>query len=379
MARTLPWLRAGQPTGSGSSSNNRTKQPAQERTIKRRRLSTPLESDDGLDLNTTGVSTPERKTRLRRTKTPSTSPPPAPPTQEPMREGYAADDIWIMVEDEFLSTAQLYTQHLHHAEYQRLKALVKRHEATEVMRPVDPRIAMPAATKREIARNAQDKKASDGMTQIAGNKQEDMEEDDPWLRDPHLAGLMESPRKPARLLKGMGSGRSNTRAAAGFAQGSQQSPTRLPERPVHSVTRLKEEDEDDDEDDQDDDLDAPVKATTKHFAQELKRPPPKAPILLPEPKRQAGQSRDNVFRQFAKPDVKKEAISPEMKKRVHAESSTSARKPLPDFDDDLPVPIKREATAISDILARRKANAAKKERDEKRQSSTTNEIPTFLF
>ena len=42
-----------------------------------------------------------------------------------MHPGLNADDIYVMVEDEFLATAQLYTQHLHQAEYQRLKALAR--------------------------------------------------------------------------------------------------------------------------------------------------------------------------------------------------------------------------------------------------------------
>ena len=40
-----------------------------------------------------------------------------------MRPGYDADDMYRMVEDEFTATAALFTAHLHHAEYQRLRKL----------------------------------------------------------------------------------------------------------------------------------------------------------------------------------------------------------------------------------------------------------------
>lgn len=39
-----------------------------------------------------------------------------------MREGYDADDIYRMVEDEFESTARMFTQHVHYAEYERIRA-----------------------------------------------------------------------------------------------------------------------------------------------------------------------------------------------------------------------------------------------------------------
>jgi hypothetical protein len=38
-----------------------------------------------------------------------------------MQEGYDADDIFMIVEDEFQTVAQSFTHHLHHAEYVRMK------------------------------------------------------------------------------------------------------------------------------------------------------------------------------------------------------------------------------------------------------------------
>jgi hypothetical protein len=48
------------------------------------------------------------------------------------------DDEWMMVEDEFLETAKLFTRHLHIAEYERLKATIeeKKKEAAGITRPI---------------------------------------------------------------------------------------------------------------------------------------------------------------------------------------------------------------------------------------------------
>lgn len=82
---------------------------------------------------------------LAKERAPSSSPPPLTdytlPHAEPMRKGVSKfdlrDDEWMMVEDEFLETAKLFTRHLHIAEYDRLKESIeaKKKEA-EVARPV---------------------------------------------------------------------------------------------------------------------------------------------------------------------------------------------------------------------------------------------------
>lgn len=95
-----------------------------------------------------GTSTPHNtksKFAEQKERAPSSSPPLladyAAPHDEPMRKGVSKfdlrDDEWIMVEDEFLETAKLFTRHLHIAEYDRLKASIeeKKREA-EVARPV---------------------------------------------------------------------------------------------------------------------------------------------------------------------------------------------------------------------------------------------------
>ncbi|PVI08558.1 hypothetical protein DM02DRAFT_607946 [Periconia macrospinosa] len=75
-------------------------------------------------------------------RAPSSSPPPVaelPPDIEFMDSGVnkfdLRDDEWIMVEDEFLQTAKLFTRHLHLAEYERMKSTIDE-KKSNISRPV---------------------------------------------------------------------------------------------------------------------------------------------------------------------------------------------------------------------------------------------------
>jgi hypothetical protein len=79
-------------------------------------------------------------------RVPSSSPPPIAdliqPQVEYMRKGVSKfdlrDDEWMMVEDEFLETAKLFTRHLHIAEYDKLKERIeaKKKEQVQAVKPV---------------------------------------------------------------------------------------------------------------------------------------------------------------------------------------------------------------------------------------------------
>lgn len=105
-------------------------------------------SDNSLPEAYNEASTPRSK--RSRTKEPkerptSSSPPAladyASPHFEPMRKGVSKfdlrDDEWMMVEDEFLETAKLFTKHLHIAEYDRLKETIEaKKKEVALARPV---------------------------------------------------------------------------------------------------------------------------------------------------------------------------------------------------------------------------------------------------
>ena len=107
-------------------------------------------SDDDLPGLPTAPTTPRTKTRtknaLGKKRGGSSSPPPIDELGAPHVEKLhkclskfdLRDDEWMMVEDEFLETAKLFSRHLHIAEYEKLKAMIeeKKKEAAEVTRPV---------------------------------------------------------------------------------------------------------------------------------------------------------------------------------------------------------------------------------------------------
>ncbi|KAL9023165.1 MAG: hypothetical protein Q9196_007357 [Gyalolechia fulgens] len=162
-----------------------------------------------------------------------------------MHEGLSHDDIYIMVEDEFLATAQLFTSHLHHAEYVRLKNAAKARNAalSNTARPTDSITAMRAETmkkKQAEARAGKNKSALDEMKANAreniavndNHTDEEEEESDaekaPWVGT-SLQGLMAPAARKQNLtsLSGLHRTKSSTRAAKGYSKpdDSQQSPS----------------------------------------------------------------------------------------------------------------------------------------------------------
>ncbi|KAH7095675.1 hypothetical protein FB567DRAFT_35680 [Paraphoma chrysanthemicola] len=107
------------------------------------------DSDDELPDLPAEPSTTRTKSKIRYTarqsRAASSSPPPidefVQPQTEYMRAGVSKfdlrDDEWMMVEDEFLETAKLFTRHLHIAEYKKLKERIESKKAqVGVARPV---------------------------------------------------------------------------------------------------------------------------------------------------------------------------------------------------------------------------------------------------
>ncbi|KAK4158066.1 hypothetical protein C8A00DRAFT_11157 [Chaetomidium leptoderma] len=148
-------------------------------------------------------------------RSPSTSPPPEPLKEEClttsdrfMVEGIDDDDKYRMVEDEFLAVAKQFTQHLHAAEYQRLKGLAKSENAETIQnisRPVTGE--MTDVVKRRHAALDTASKQRNGIAKALGKRatrntsRSDDEKEPPARRSAtSLQGLMDSPRKQAVLL-----------------------------------------------------------------------------------------------------------------------------------------------------------------------------------
>lgn len=386
MPRTLPWLAQAKTVRPQHSSSS----PAP----KRKRAATPTSDPDLVDsdLNTTGVGTltPERRKVRKPGRSPSTSPPPAPPDVEYMREGFTQDDIWMMVEDEFLSTAQMFTQHIHHAEYVRLKKLAKSRGQSTLQaldRPTDGRTAQSTATKLRLEAEEKARKAKAGVKAMIGGGESDEEEEDDYMLDPQLAGLMTASQRSAHDLTGLAKAKANTRAAAGFERSPQKKRTISHDHFIQagSTRRAKGRQkqpaasESGESSEDDDDLDARPSRPAG-----IKRPPP------------SEQPRCGFFKRFADAsqgsktlqEPLKPALSGSSKPSATGERSRLSKLPRPPAEpaeeDDFTFSASAKSQATMDFQAKRQTAKAAKEAKEHqrvplRDKSSVIEVPTFLI
>lgn len=343
-----------------------------------------------------------------------------------MREGLAEDDVWIMVEDEFYTTAQAFTTHLHHAEYKRLKALAKEREKVVAAGGfgTDGRSKLSTEGKWAAARADKAKSVSEIMKKIAGGYEDDDDDDDdvdPWVGT-QLAGLMDSPRK-AQILraKNMGVGRSETRASMGLPrssqiEGSSQTKASLseghngktksrPESPTRARNDWKRERERvegrrlvDDEGNEDD-LDMPARSA--HRAK-TSTPFDSSPVVKPVDKidsfhrhKYSSPQRERTATLTTTRTERSRVVSPPRsitsRKSSTRDTITSNRNESLDLPEpastrfaDVKSQTTQSITSGSSFLARRRAErekAKKQQEEEKRGSvgSASIEIPTFLF
>jgi hypothetical protein len=319
----------------------------------------------------------------------SSSPPPGPPEEVYMREGLDDDDIYMQVEDEFLTTASLFTRHLHHAEYKRQKQLARtKNEGRmqSITRPVDGRTALSTESRKKLEGSKLQHNGRIAVTNIYGDGKDasDEDEDDPWLRDPRLAGLMVRKQKSAPLAKITGV-QSTSRAAMGYSQGKP-SPgkSRIVSQPYASNLEIRREESPLAElrhvsfegDDDSDDLDAPLlRASTSlqlhasqlnqplHSSSTVKKPPDKAQTA-------SWRSRPALKKPHESPFQSKASIS-----------ATKIANEDEDDDQDLfdPFPLRRHRVNEPKPITKASALTKKKKEDESRNRSIkAEEIPTFL-
>ena len=158
-----------------------------------------------------------------------------------MRPGLHADDVFIIVEDEFLEVARSFTAPLHHAEYQRLKSSAASWvPGLPVVRPTVETERMSGEAKkgkeRENAARRRDGalarlrrgKGGDGDVEALDGEAEidaRLDTEEPW-HGTHLAPLMSMAartQKPTPLV-GLQGVPSRTRAAAGYGKAGVQAP-----------------------------------------------------------------------------------------------------------------------------------------------------------
>lgn len=309
---------------------------------------------------------PLRRKKKRPVRTPSTSPPPAPPDVEYMLEGYYADDIYIMVEDELWSTAKLFTQHLHHAEYERFKRLAASRGSNvleALPRPVDGRTKQSGGLKMQIEAEKRAKSIRDGIKHATEEGDTSSGEEDDFMQDIHLAGLMGGEPSPSKKLSGFSKPQSNTRAAAGLAQNPRKverkkdgvlEPKSI-ERSASPSTRAPKPAPEQNSSTDDDDLDRMPAVAKRRLATR-----PIGPMPRQHDRNDVRQTKCNdpstmvtapgVFDKYSRPNVKSESANNEPK-----------------------------TSAAANFLAKRRADREKKEREETRKAQSEIEIPTFAI
>ena len=315
-----------------------------------------------------------------------------------MRPGLLADDIYIMVEDEFHAVAQMFTKHLHHAEYIRLRNAAKERNAStinNISRPVALDTTMREETRKKKEAEARQVKIKDALESIKGPKRakgpldesdsdfEEDRQDDPWQGTQLQHFIHTTPKKPLTGLTGLQGVVSHTRAAAGYSK-----PEKRPSQPTIGISKrnLAQAPNDSTSDTDDDDLDAPSRlpscpparipsrptttTTSKAKTSATSRDPPKQspkkklppppPADPPQPSPLATTSTDPT----------------------NPPSSTPFRRPTPPDPSPLlkPEPIRESRSSLAEVRHRLKA---RREREEKERGASgggigVDEIPVFL-
>ncbi|KAI4661188.1 uncharacterized protein J4E79_004999 [Alternaria viburni] len=174
-------------------------------------------SDDDLPGLPTTPTRPRTKTRtkeaLGKKRGGSSSPPPIDELEAPHVEKMhkclskfdLRDDEWMMVEDEFLETAKLFSRHLHIAEYEKLKAMIeeKKKEAAEVTRPVVANAKRSTSGEMKEKARVQELKQKEAIRDVfASQEDEDDQEGRAVLSNrSHLASSFMASRHVATTSK----------------------------------------------------------------------------------------------------------------------------------------------------------------------------------
>ena len=203
-----------------------------------------------------------------------------------MRPGLSADDIYIMVEDEFYAVAQTFTKHLHHAEYIRLRKAAKDRNAStisSISRPVDSNTTMREETRGKKEAEAREAKIKAATESITGPKRakgpldesdisdfEDDRRDNPWQGTQLQRFMTRSPRKALTGLTGLQGVTSHTRAAAGYSKPEKRPPqppmpfeSVRPKAGVSKTAAVPQAATESSSDTDDDDLDAPSRLPSR--------------------------------------------------------------------------------------------------------------------
>ncbi|CUS15759.1 unnamed protein product, partial [Tuber aestivum] len=369
MPRALPWVKTRASTSASSSSKPSTRPPP-----------TPPQPPS-----------PPLKGKLERNFSTSSPLHNAPGNEGPAPDEAAIeymtpqDNAYIMVEDELLTTAQLYTRSLHRAEYSRLQAaaaLKNAHRISDIQRPVDGVTRMSREAIMRGRRGA--RVAALGLDGGSGSSSD--EDGEGW--GGALGKLMSgrgssggcAKGRLGEKWKGRGGGGGGTRAAAGFTDSQDEEEDimapilRLRERgknarntsPSATGLNIKREQASGTDTPSDDDLDAPVHSfrtpsvpplssippstNSRNQARPIKRPPSPPPLQPPNPRKR----RDSIPTTTSTSSTSLSSTT----STSAPQSRTTSFSKIIGFDDDplflLPKPLEKSSTYRGKSMAARR-------------------------
>jgi hypothetical protein len=286
----------------------------------------------------------------------------------------------MMVEDEFFATAQLYTQHLHHAAYaeQKRRAQARGEKVLRTLgRPTDGR------TERDAMVVEREERAK-GIHKALGLDKEDDEGD---LTDPLLGALMNDHRRMGRALEGVGKVKSKSRAANGFLRSPEKARRTFVVEDLDAGDRAVSNDFSEADSD---DLDGPVARPRKQDTASTHNNNSKMSAPKVDPRRET-----NVFKKMAsarseerprdraepgrhaanKPTERDYHTSRSNVRRTNNNTSSKFTTSIDDFEPLQPS-IKEETPAYLIKRRQRKEEEEKRKAKEKKASVV---VPTFII
>lgn len=305
-----------------------------------------------------------------------------------MRAGTGADDAWMMVEDEFLATASLYTGHLHAAAYavQKRRAEAKGRKVLRTLeRPTDE--GRTARDGMVVEREEREKAVREDLGKDSEEEEDDVEE----LTDPLLGALMNDPKRMGRALQGVGKVKSDSRAAKGFLSSPEKVQRTFGVGAVGSRERVEDEGGSDAESD---DLDGPSRKSgkasvlpqTNGSGDKLPRnDAQKGAHLFKKFTAASGESTGiRTDRSSAKEPVRKERSSNEHLKTKPDTGASASKDDCPimkDSNDNDNIFKRKAKDEGQSYLAKRKQRKEEEEEAKRKtkERKASVEVPTFLF
>ncbi|RAR07101.1 hypothetical protein DDE82_003043 [Stemphylium lycopersici] len=374
------------------------------------------ESDDDLPNLPAEPSTLRTKSKPKDTfwrgRDESSSPPPVRDVDQPLVEGMhegvtrwdLRDDRWMMVEDEFLETAKLFTRHLHIAEYGKLKEMIDaKKKGAEVARPVVANAKMSTSGAMKEKAKVQEQRQKRAIRDVFASQDDDEEEHGQAttsIRTTHgktplsTSGLR---RAPSAVVK--------QPPTSNVAPDSDSEDLDAPQHPAKSASKP-----------------TPAKiSSTPDTPKAALSPAPNTNIATPTfakpaPPRPAAKSRSRISRATpfdmldewvpSKPQPSSPKASPDrragspvvasrtpnatrfasrsldfsrdVKLGVHAPSASLTGN-IESLQQEKEVEGGGRSKELADRLAKRKAEREKSDGEKKRKKASADDIPTFLF